>query len=46
MIAGLLGLLIPVGSAAAADKELKGKLESVDVKKMTLVVVVEDRKVT
>jgi hypothetical protein len=46
MIAGLLGLLILVGRAASADKELKGKLDLVYVKKMQLVAIVEDKKVT
>lgn len=46
MVAGLLAFALLVGIATGADKELKGKLESVDVKKMTLVVTVDEKKVT
>jgi hypothetical protein len=44
MIAGLLSLLVLAASAAAADKETKAKLVSVDADKMTITVVTEDGK--
>ncbi len=40
----LFVLLLLVGGALAADKEVKGKLVSVSVKKMTLTVMTEDDK--
>src|SRR4051794_35627480 len=42
--AALLALLILVGGALAADKEVKGKLESVNVKKTTLTLKTDDGK--
>jgi hypothetical protein len=44
MTAALLGLVVLAGAALAADKEVKAKLVSVDVKKMTLTVVTEEGK--
>ena len=44
VVGAFLGLLILAGSVAAADKDLKGKLVSVNAKKMTLTVVHEDGK--
>jgi hypothetical protein len=44
MTAGLLGLLLLASGALAADKEVKAKLVSVDVKKMTLTVATDDGK--
>jgi hypothetical protein len=41
-VAGLLALLILAGAAVAADKEVKGKVVKVDLKKKTLAIDTED----
>lgn len=43
-VVAVLGILLLAGSALAADKEVKAKLVSVDVKKMTLTVVTDEGK--
>src|SRR4051794_23716967 len=44
ILVGVLGLLILAGVAAAADKEVKGKVVSVNVKQMTITVATDDGK--
>jgi hypothetical protein len=43
-VAGLLALLIVAGAAVAADKEIKGKVVKVDLKKKTLAIMTEEGK--
>jgi hypothetical protein len=43
-IAGISALLVLVGSALAVDKEVKGKIVKVDVKKNIITVMTEDGK--
>ena len=44
LILGSVALLVLTGSIAAADKEVKGKIVKVDVKKNVITVMTEDGK--